>query len=227
MNEAILVLDPAAAARRTLSALLKRQGYQVLQASTLEEGLDLLSRFPVLAVLLELDLSEGDGLKAIQEIRARRNVAILAISCRQAEQDTVRALDLGANDHIVKPFHPGILLARLRVALRTTHGIRRLTGLAVGDLQVYPAERRVYLRGNQVTLTPTEFSLLHVMTRRAGAVVTHRQLLDNVWGGARVNGAGYPRVFMYQLRKKLEGDPDAPKLLLTAPGIGYRLKVPA
>jgi two-component system KDP operon response regulator KdpE len=227
MNDAILLLDPDAATRRLLSALLRRQGYQVLQAGTLEEGVDVLRRFQVAAVLLELELPDHQGPDVVERIRAQSTASVLVLSNRHAEHDKVRALDLGARDYIVKPFRHGELLARLRVALRSSRGIRREAGLEVGDLQVYPTERRVYVRGAEVALTPTEFSLLHVMARRAGTVVTHRQLLDNVWGSAKTNEASYLRVFVYQLRKKLEQNPDAPQLLLTAPGVGYRLKIPA
>jgi len=211
-----------------LSALLKRQGYQVLQAGTLEEGVETFRRFPlVVAVLLELDLPDSDGLDAVKRIRSQGGASILVVSNRRVEHDKVKALDLGARDYIVKPFRQGELLARLRVALRTSHGTRRALGLEVGELQVYPAERRVYVRGVEVALTPTEFNLLHFMACRAGMVVTHRQLLDNVWGVQKVNEPSYLRVFMYQLRRKLEQDPDTPKLLVTAPGVGYRLKTPA
>lgn len=227
MNDAILLLDPDAATRRLLSALLRRQGYQVLQAGTLEAGLDTLRRYRVAAVLLELELPDDQGPDVVERIHAQSGASVLVVSNRQTEHDMVRAFDLGARDYIVKPFRHGELLARLRVALRSSRRMRREMGLEVGDLQVYPTERRVYVRGTEVALTPTEFSLLHVMARRAGMVVTHRQLLDKVWGSAKTNEASYLRVFVYQLRKKLEQNPDAPKLLLTAPGVGYRLKIPA
>ncbi|HVY25332.1 MAG TPA: response regulator transcription factor [Polyangiaceae bacterium] len=222
MRTAILLVEPEPRARQELNTLLRRHGYEVWQATNLGDSLHLLEREPFRAVLLELDLPDGSGLELIEHV-AGTSTRALVVSYERSEAAKVVALDRGANDYVVKPYRSGELLARLRVALRPS---RSQGGLDLGALRVLPVERRVYLNGKEVTLTPTEFSLLHAMAREAGRVLTHRQLLKDVWGSAKSGEPNYLRVFIYQLRRKLELDPYAPRMLLTAPGIGYRLKLP-
>jgi two-component system KDP operon response regulator KdpE len=228
MRNGILVLDPDRSVRQLLSALLRRQGYDVWTAATLRDGLRLIDSAALAAVLLELDLPDGDGLDLIEQVRGRPELRVLVVSGRGVERDLVGALDRGANDYVAKPFRHGELLARLRVALRGKHLVAAANdGLEIGRLKLHLVERRVYLYDKEVPLTPTEFDLLHVMARQAGRVVTHRQLLRDVWGASKLGDANYLRVFMYQLRQKLERNPDVPELLLTTPRVGYRLKIPA
>jgi two-component system KDP operon response regulator KdpE len=158
-----------------------------------------------------------------RQIRESSDVPIIVVSPRDDEDAQVEALDSGANDYVVRPFRERELMARVRVALRWG----RPPGsdpYSIGDLRVDPAQRRVFVRGAEVSLTPTEYRLLAVLMRQAGKVVTHQQLLKEVWGSAYVKEVQYLRVYMKQLRNKLEREPARPRSLLTAPGVGYRLK---
>jgi len=177
-------------------------------------------------VILDLGLPDMDGLQVTREIRAWSAVPILVLSARGQEQDKVAALDAGADDYLTKPFSVAELAARLRVALR--HAARTQSGEAeavfqVGDLRVDLGKRLVALRGEAIHLTPTEYRLLTTLVQHAGKVLTHQFLLKEVWGPADVNEVQYLRVYMAQLRHKLEAEPTQPRYLLTEPGVGYRL----
>jgi two-component system KDP operon response regulator KdpE len=220
-----LVIEHDVSARRALREVLAKQSYQVWEAGTKRAGLELFQSHPSGAILLELGLPDGDGLELIDEVRDRSRVPILVVSARHSERDKVEALDRGANDYVVKPFREAELLARLRVALRSARGLAPArTGLEIGPLRLQPLERRAYLRDKEVPLSPTEFSVLHVMARRAGHVVTHAQLLREIWGADNSNAANYLRFFIHQLRQKLERNPTQPELLLTLPRVGYKLR---
>jgi two-component system KDP operon response regulator KdpE len=224
----VLVIEDEAPLRRYLRATLQAFGYAVEEAATGAEGRDLLVRHSPAVVLLDLGLPDGDGLDLAQEIRGWSRVPIIIVSARGKEEDKIRALDLGADDYLTKPFGSGELLARIRVALRHS---AESTGAATepvqefGPLRVDFAAREVTLDGAPVHLSPNEYGLLAVLVRHAGKVLTHQQLLHEVWGGMPAAQPTYLRVYMASLRKKLEADPARPKLLLTEPGVGYRLKV--
>jgi two-component system, OmpR family, KDP operon response regulator KdpE len=175
-----------------------------------------------------LGLPDGSGLEVLKVVRERSEVPIVIISARGEERDQVLALDSGANDYVTKPFREAELLARLRAALRSAaaYATPFEERMEIGPLRIHTNERTVYLNGEEVPLTPTEFSLLQVMARQAGRVVTHRHLLREVWGGSYVQDTQYLRVYMRQLRRKLEQDPSSPQLLVTTPGVGYRLRTP-
>lgn len=225
MTPAILVVEDELPMRRVLRTALGTQGYYVWEAGNKQEALSTFSRRTPSAILLDLGLPDGDGLEVVTAVRERSELPIVVISAREGERDQVVALDSGANDYVTKPFREAELLARLRAALRSSaHTMPQDDKIEVGPLRIYPIERRVYLDDRQVSLTPTEFSLLHVMARQAGRVVTHRQLLREVWGAHYMEDTQYLRVFMRQLRQKLERNPNSPQLLLTTPGVGYRLK---
>ena len=228
MTPAILVIEDEVPMRRVLRTALGGQGYYVWEAGTKGEGLSTFAKRAPQAILLDLGLPDGDGLEVVAAVRERSEVPIVIISARGEERDQVAALDSGANDYVTKPFREAELLARLRAALRSAaaHATPYEERLEIGPLRIHPVERRVFVNGNQVPLTPTEFSLLHVMARQAGRVVTHRQLLREVWGAAYVDDTQYLRVFMRQLRQKLEPNPTRPQLLMTTPGVGYRLRAP-
>ncbi|RYZ03038.1 MAG: response regulator transcription factor [Myxococcales bacterium] len=227
MTAAILVVEDELPMRRVLRAALGTQGYYVWEAGSKQEALQTLSRKTPQAILLDLGLPDGDGMEVLAAVRGRSELPVVVISARGGERDQVLALDSGANDYVTKPFREAELLARLRAALRrAAHAASFDDKLEVGPLRIHLIERRVFVDDQPVALTPTEFSLLHVMARQAGRVVTHRQLLREVWGSKYVDDTQYLRVFMRQLRQKLERNPNRPQLLLTTPGVGYRLKPP-
>jgi two-component system, OmpR family, KDP operon response regulator KdpE len=210
-KELILLIEDEPQMRRFLRITLQSQGYR---------------RNPDV-VLLDLGLPDLDGLVVTERLREWTQTPIIIISAREQEQDKVKALDAGADDYLTKPFSAGELMARIRVALR--HVVRQQTGqsepvFTVQNLRVDLAQRQVFLDDREVHLTPIEYKLLTVMIRHAGKVITHRQLLLEVWGPAHVEEVQYLRVYMTQLRHKLETDPARPKFFLNEPGIGYRLQ---
>jgi two-component system KDP operon response regulator KdpE len=213
--------------RRFLRAALSAQDYRLVEAATAREGMAHAAGRNPDVILLDLRLPDRDGLEVTRELREWSATPIIVLSARGREQDKVAALDLGADDYLTKPFGVDELLARIRVALR--HAARP-PGAApepvfeAGDLRVDFARREVRRAGVQVHLTPTEYKLLGVLIRHAGKVLTHRQLLREVWGSHSPDQSHYVRVYMAQLRQKLEADPARPRLLLTEPGVGYRLR---
>ncbi len=225
MPEPVIVLiEDEPEIRRFLRVTLGRQQYRLFDAATGADGLvEAASRQPDL-VIIDLGLPDMDGLEVIRRLREWTSVPIIVLSARGQEQDKVTALDAGADDYVEKPFASGELSARVRVALR--HAAAGVTGEAaftVGDLHVDRAKRRVSVAGRDVHLTPIEYRLLGVLVQHAGRVLTHRQLLRDVWGPTHIEQPHYLRVFMAQLRRKLEPDPARPRYLLTEPGVGYRL----
>ncbi len=214
--------------RRYLRATLQSFGYRVEEAATGAEGRSLLLQLNPAVVLLDLGLPDGDGLDLAREIRDWSRVPIIVVSARGKEEDKIRALDLGADDYLTKPFGSGELLARIRVALRHfKEGAASATEpvVEIGPLRMDFASREVTLDGVPVHLSPNEYGLLAALVRNAGKVLTHGQLLHEVWGGAPAAQPTYLRVYMASLRKKLEPDPARPRLLLTEPGVGYRLRL--
>ena len=228
MTMRVLLVEDDAELRRTLRDALALEGYEMLTAASLSEGLALAANAPLDLVVLDLGLPDGDGESLLAALRRRQSLPVLVISARQAEGNKIRLLDAGADDYLVKPFGVGELLARMRVALRHrgTRVSAALTAYRRGAVQVDLATQRVRRDGEAVHLTPTEFKLLARLVRSAGQVVTHRQLLADVWGAEFVEHTQYLRLYMGQLRAKLEADPAEPRLLLTDPGVGYRLAEP-
>jgi two-component system KDP operon response regulator KdpE len=227
MTHSVLLVEDEMAMRRVLRAALGGQGYRVWEAGGVAEGLTTFAARSPQVVLLDLGLPDGEGFELVERIRETSEVPIVVISARDDERDQVRALDGGANDYVTKPFREAELFARLRAALRiAARGSRYPATLNVGGLRMQCFERRVFMNEVEVQLTPTEFSLLQVLARDAGRVITYRQLLRQVWGAQYVDDIQYVRVFMKQLRQKLEQDPNRPKLLVTTPGVGYRLRTP-
>jgi two-component system KDP operon response regulator KdpE len=213
--------------RRFLRAALGGTEYDLVEASTAREGLaQAAGRNPDL-ILLDLGLPDADGIDVARQIREWSRTPIIVLSARGQERDKIAALDAGADDYLTKPFGVGELLARMRVALRhaqTPEG----DGQPVfegGGIRVDLARRQVFRGREEVHLTPLEYKLLACLVRHAGMVLTHRQLLKEVWGINAITQTHYLRVYMTQLRHKLEADPTQPRLLLTEPGVGYRLRV--
>jgi two-component system KDP operon response regulator KdpE len=225
MSDPIVVLiEDEPQIRRFLRATLGSQGYRLFEAATGADGLvEAASRQPDV-VIVDLGLPDVDGLEVIRRLREWSTVPIIVLSARGREADKVAALDLGADDYVSKPFGADELLARVRVALRHKAGVAREDAVfTTGDLRVDLGRRRVFVRDQEVKLTPTEYRLLTTLVRHAGRVLTHRQLLKEVWGPNQAEEAHYLRVYMAQLRRKIEADPARPRYLLTEPGVGYRL----
>ncbi len=223
MMPAILIIDDDPATRRVLRSALATEGYRTWEAASAREGLVAFAARAPQVVLLDIELPNGGGFEALASLRDASDVPVLVMS--NTPTDQVEALDSGANDYVLKPFREAELLARLRAVLRTaTRRQLRHEVLSVGPLRLETAEGRVFLHEREVVLTPTEFKMLEVLARDAGRVVTHRRLLASVWGNEYTADIQYLRVFVRRLRCKLEEDPHAPGLLLTAPRVGYRLR---
>ncbi len=222
----VLVIEDDPPIRRFLRVTLGNRGYRLFEADTGEAGLvEAATRQPDI-VILDLGLPDMDGLEVIRRLREWSAVPIIILSARGQERDKIAALDAGADDYLSKPFGVGELLARMRVALRhATHSPDDAADatFSMGDLHVDLAKRQVLVVGQQVHLTPIEYRLLTTLVRHAGKVLTHRQLLLEVWGPPYAEQAHYLRVYMAQLRRKLEVDSARPRYLLTEPGVGYRL----
>jgi two-component system KDP operon response regulator KdpE len=224
----ILIVEDEPQMARFLRVSLSAHGYRLVEAKTGAEGLALVTSRRPNIILLDLGLPDIDGLEVARRIREWTRTPIIVISARGQDEDKVNALDGGADDYLTKPFSVAELLARIRVALR--HVADTVSGgeeplFELGDLRVDLAKREVSVRGEDIHLTPTEYRLLGTLIRYAGRVVTHRQLLREVWGPTYVDHTQYLRVYMGQLRHKLEEDPARPRYLVNEPGVGYRLKI--
>jgi two-component system KDP operon response regulator KdpE len=223
----VLIVEDEAQMRTFVRLALASHGYRVLEVDHGAAAVQQAAAHTPDLVLLDLGLPDMDGVEVTRRLREWSAVPIIIISARGQESQKVDALDAGADDYVTKPFGSAELLARIRVALR--HASRsaqdpRSSVVTVGDIRVDLAKRLVFLRGGEVHLTPNEYKLLCVLLRYPNKVLTHRQLLEQVWGPGHTNQMQYLRVFMAQLRRKLEQNPARPVHLLTEPGVGYRLK---
>jgi len=221
----VLVVDDEIQIRRLVELTLRSNGYKVLLAETAQEGVRRAEMDRPELTILDLGLPDKDGIEVLMMIRQWSSMPVVILSVRDSESDIVSCLDAGADDYLIKPFRTGELLARVRTALR------HRPGQPIGDLfechglSVDLAARTVKKSGITVKLTATEYSLLALLIRHAGKVLTHRFILEEVWGPAHADETQYTRVYVGQLRKKIEDDPTNPKLILTESGIGYRLGV--
>lgn len=224
MKTFILIVEDDPQIRRFLRATLTAEGYVYYEAVTAADGLiQVNARRPDL-ILLDLGLPDRDGLEVIRRVRESSQMPIVVLSARGEENDKIAALDLGADDYVAKPFGVGELLARIRAALRRSAAVTTDTMLLrFGRVEVDLDKRIVKVDGEDVHLTPNEYRLLQVLIKYPGRVLTQRQLLNEVWGPNHLDQAQYLRVYIAQLRRKLESDPTRPKHLQTEPGIGYRL----
>jgi len=223
----ILLIEDERQMRRFLRVTLQSEAYGVLEAETAADGLTQAATRNPDIVLLDLGLPDMDGLDVIEKLREWSAVPVIVISAREQEGDKIKALDGGADDYLTKPFNAGELLARIRAALRHAAPKSQDQGEAVfvaEELRIDFLKRQVYCGTREVHLTPIEYRLLTVLVRNAGRVMTHRQILKEVWGPPYVEQTHYLRVFMNQLRKKIEADSTRPHFLLNEPGIGYRFK---
>lgn len=222
----ILVVDDEPQILRFLKPSLAAAGYEVIAATNGKEALAAAATRSPDAILLDLGLPDMDGKDVIRELRTWSKTPILVLSARDQESEKIAALDLGADDYVNKPFGIGELTARLRTALRhAAQQAAEQTAMQAGSLVIDILAHRVTRGGEPVKLTPKEFDLLAILVRNAGRVLTHRQILTAVWGPAHAEDLQYLRVFIGQLRQKLETDPDTPALITTESGIGYRLNV--
>jgi two-component system KDP operon response regulator KdpE len=221
-NQSILVIDDEVQIRKLLTITLQSNNYRVSEAATGKEGIRFVSSHPPDLVLLDLGLPDENGHDILKHLREWFSNPIIIISVQSAEEDVVKALDNGADDYVVKPFHTGELLARIRSALRKAGSEANLSMANFRDLSIDFANRVVRRNDQIVKLTVTEYSLLSVLVRNDGKVLTHRYLLNQVWGVAHEKESQYLRVFVAQLRKKIETNPNRPAYILTESGIGYR-----
>lgn len=222
----ILIVDDAQQVRRVLRTTLSAEGYTIFEAATGEEALESIRESTPDAILLDVNMPGMGGLEACREIRRSLDVPILMLTVRNSERDKVLALDAGADDYVVKPFGMQELLARMRAALRRRLPKGKETTFATKGFSVDFETRLVTVRGENIHLTPKEFELLRHLVMNAGKPLTHRRLLQAVWGPDYGNEPEYLRVMVNQLRKKLESDPARPKLILTEPWVGYRFQAP-
>jgi two-component system, OmpR family, KDP operon response regulator KdpE len=224
----VLVIEDEEQMRKFVRLALTAQGYRVIEAANGEDGLKQAVSYTPDLVILDLGLPDLDGMEVARRLREWSAVPILIVSARGQESHKVEALDQGADDYLTKPFGAGELLARIRVALR--HAARNakdpaVTSATLGDARIDLARRLVFVGDQEIHLTPIEYKLVAMLVKHAGMVLTHKQLLDQVWGPGHAHQTQYLRVYMTQLRHKLEKNPARPKYLLTEPGVGYRLKL--
>jgi two-component system KDP operon response regulator KdpE len=220
----VLVVDDEPQIRRLLTVTLEANAYQVLAAATGQEGLALAAQHRPAVVVLDLGLPDLSGLEVLRRLREWSNVPVVILSVQDAEADKVSALDSGADDYVTKPFNTAELLARLRVALRHAEKKAEPAVFHCGHLVVDLASRRVTANRREVSLTATEYNLLRLFVRHAGKVLTHRQILREIWGPNAEHQTHYLRVYVAHLRDKLETEPSRPQLIMTEPGVGYRLR---
>jgi two-component system, OmpR family, KDP operon response regulator KdpE len=219
----ILVIDDESQIRRLLRLSLEAHGYQVKEATTAQEGLQQVAMVRPDCIILDLGLPDMEGLDALKKLREWSQTPVIVLSVRNSEQDKIDLLDAGANDYITKPFGMGELLARMRATLRhsipdVSEGIFKTAGVSIDF-----ARRLVTKNEIELKLTPTEYSLLRFLAQHAGKVLTHNQIIHELWGPQSQPDMSYLRVYVLQLRRKIEDDPSNPRLLITEPGVGYRL----
>lgn len=222
----ILVVDDAPQVRRVMRTTLTAEGYTIFEARNGEEALEMFRAKPPDIILLDVNMPGLDGLETCREIRRNSDVPIIMLTVRNAERDKVLALDAGADDYVVKPFGMLELLARIRAALRRTLPQDKVAAFESKDLSIDFESRRVTARGRDVHLTPKEFELLRQLVANQGKPLTHRRLLQSVWGPDYGDEPEYLRVAINQLRKKIEPVPSRPKFILTEPWVGYRFQPP-
>jgi two-component system, OmpR family, KDP operon response regulator KdpE len=219
----ILVIDDEQQIRKLLRVSLGAHGYEIAEAKSGQDGIYQAASFKPDLVILDLGLPDMDGKDVVRSLREWSQVSIIILSARDQEQEKVEALDAGADDYISKPFGVSELLARIRVSIRRSAHAEGEPVLTCGDLAVDLAQRRVTMGEREVKLTPTEYDLLKELIQHAGKVLTHKQLLKAGWGNSYTDDTQYVRVYVGQLRRKIEEDPAQPRYIISEPGVGYRL----
>jgi two-component system KDP operon response regulator KdpE len=225
MPAKILIIDDEAAIRRLLKVSFKSQGYTIVEATGGKEGIEQAAMSHPDLIILDLGLPDIDGFKVLKSIREWSQVPIIILTVRDSEIDKVSLLDAGANDYVTKPFGVPELLARIRVALRLSQPADDKAVFKSGPLEIDYAAHIVKLNGYEIRLTDTEYRLLSLLAKNAGKLLTQRELLKEVWGISAIQHTHYLRIYIAQLRHKLEKDPSRPQMIITEPGVGYRMNV--
>jgi two-component system KDP operon response regulator KdpE len=218
----ILIIDDEAQIRKLLEITLESNGYIVTQATTAKQGIIMSATHPPDAIILDLGLPDESGHTVLKKLREWYSKPVIILSVQSSEEDIIKALDNGANDYLIKPFRTGELLARIRTVLRTNNNEENNILLVFNNLQIDLAARLVKKNNEPLKLTATEYALLALFVKNEGKVLTHHYLLREVWGPGYINQSQYLRVFIAQLRKKIEADANRPEIILTESGIGYR-----
>lgn len=226
MRSRVLVVEDDAVMRRVLTVTLRGYGYDASAAATARDALEHVDGEAPDAMLLDLGLPDMDGVELAALVRRKYELPIIVLSARGQERDQIEALDAGANDYVTKPFREGELMARVRAALRRPVPLPERRMLSIGPVRIDALERRAFVRDREISLTPIEFRLLYLLARESPSIVTHQQLLGEGWSGGRNEDVQSLRVYMKQLRRKIEEDPTKPQCLVTALGVGYRLVPP-
>jgi two-component system KDP operon response regulator KdpE len=221
-HETILIIDDEVQIRRLLEITLSSNGYKVISAASGHEGIVKAASCAPVLIILDLGLPDADGIIILRKLREWFQKSIIILSVRNSEDDIVKALDAGANDYLTKPFRTGELLARIRASIRQNQGLTEDPCLKFGSLEVDLANHLARKNSEIIKLTSTEFSLLALLSKNEGRVLTHQHILKEIWGMGYIGQTQYLRVFVAQLRKKIEDDPAHPRLLITESGIGYR-----
>jgi two-component system, OmpR family, KDP operon response regulator KdpE len=222
VSESILIIDDEVQIRRLLEITLSSSGYKVAEASTGKDGLIAAATHNPALIILDLGLPDSDGIEVLKKLREWYNKPIIILSVKSSEEDIIQALDYGANDYLTKPFRTGELLARIRVAIRQSIGNEDSPVLSFGLLSIDLVNHIAKKNNEILKLTSTEFALLALLSKNSGRVLTHQSILKEIWGFGYVGQTQYLRVFVAQLRKKIEDNPAKPKFLITESGIGYR-----
>jgi len=223
----ILVVDDERAIRRYLHVALNAQGYTVYEANSGKEAINSAIADRPDLIILDLGLPDLDGIEVTRQLREWSKIPIIVLSVRERETDKISALDVGADDYLTKPFSTGELMARMRAALRHTTQSAVDPVFEIDNLKVDLTRRQVKIDNEEISLTPTEYDLLRILVQNAGRVLTHRQMLRQVWGNAYEGEMHLLRVNMSNLRRKIEPDPTRPRYIITEPGVGYRLRTSA
>lgn len=225
-NPCVLVIDDEPPIRRLLRISLSAQGFEIIEAGNAREAIEQVATRAPAVIVLDLGLPDRDGQDLIPDLRAITSAPIIVLSVRADEREKVRALDAGANDYVVKPFGMPEFVARLRAALRTQHPVSAAPVYKIGDLEIDVARHQVTVGGKAIKLSRREFDLLALLAAHPGRVITHRQLLREVWGQGHEEDTQYLRVYVRQIRDKLGDDPARPRYIENEPGVGYRLLEP-
>lgn len=222
----VLVIDDDLQIRKLLRLYLERNDFNVFEADSCAEGIRQFAGVKPGLVLLDLGLPDGDGREILKAIRERGDTPVIIVSVRDAEADVMDLLDAGADDYIIKPFGVGELVSRMKVALRH-HTPKAVWGhpVQVGMLEIHMDSREAFRDGKEERLTPTEWSILEILVRNAGKIITRNHMLREVWGPSMAQEYNNLRVYINQIRKKIEDEPSVPKVLITEPGVGYRLRL--
>ncbi len=224
IKNTIVIIDDEAQIRKVLSIPLESSGYKIIEEATAQDGIVRVATSHPQLVVLDIGLPDMDGFSVIKELRAWTNLPIIILSVRNSEEDIVKALDLGADDYITKPFNTSELIARIKANIRRSQEVQGESVFANGNLKIDFTAHVVYKKEEEIKLTNIEYLLLALFFKNAGKVLTHNYILKEVWGPSSTENSQYLRVFIGQLRKKIEDNPSSPKYIVTESGVGYRMK---